>query len=147
MTGPQWFVLPTENAFDESLLMLNYATVGSNQLPQAVAFYDALLMPMGWVKVFDHPSGGRIYALSGQCMFGVVGPYDGQAATVGNGSMFGFAMGSPEAVAAFHAKVLALGGSDEGAPGPRLGGAVHFAYARDLDGNKLCAYFSEPRLM
>jgi catechol 2,3-dioxygenase-like lactoylglutathione lyase family enzyme len=125
--------------------MLNYATVGSNQLPQAVAFYDSLLMPMGWVKVFDHPSGGRIYGLSSGAMFGVVGPHDGQPATVGNGSMFGFTADSAEAVAAFHAKVLSLGGTDAGAPGPRLGGAVHMAYARDLDGNKLCVYQSPPR--
>ncbi len=39
-----------------------------------------------------------------------------------------------------HAKALALGGADEGAPGPRGGGAAYFAYFRDLDGNKLCAY-------
>jgi catechol 2,3-dioxygenase-like lactoylglutathione lyase family enzyme len=122
--------------------MLNYATIGSNNLPAAVAFYDALLMPMGWVKIFDHPSGGRIYALPGKSMFGVLGPLDGNPATAGNGSMLGFAVESAEAVASFHAKVLELGGADEGAPGPRMGGSVHFGYARDLDGNKICAYFS-----
>ncbi len=120
--------------------MLNYATVGTNNPQQAVAFYDALLMPLGWVKTFDHPSGGRIYALPGKSMFAVLGPADGNPATVGNGSMLGFAMESPEAVAAFHAKVLELGGTDEGAPGPRMGAAVHFGYARDLDGNKIAAY-------
>lgn len=121
--------------------MLNYATVGTNLPSQAVAFYDALLMPLGWVKTFDHPSGGRIYALPGKSMFAVLGPLDGAPATAGNGSMLGFAMESPEAVAAFHAKVLELGGADEGAPGPRMGGAVHFGYARDLDGNKIAAYY------
>ena len=35
-----------------------------------------------------------------------------------------------------HAKALALGGSDEGAPGVRRGG-FYAAYFRDLDGNKL----------
>lgn len=121
--------------------MLNYATIGSNNLPAAVAFYDALLMPLGWVKMFDHPSGGRIYSLPGKSMFAVLGPLDGNPATAGNGTMLGFAVESPEAVVAFHGKVLELGGTCEGAPGPRMGDAVHFGYMRDLDGNKLAAYF------
>ena len=37
------------------------------------------------------------------------------------------------------AKALELGGSDEGAPGPR-GDGFYAAYFRDLDGNKLCAF-------
>jgi hypothetical protein len=38
-----------------------------------------------------------------------------------------------------HAKVLELGGTDEGAPGFREAGGEGFyaAYFRDLDGNKL----------
>lgn len=37
------------------------------------------------------------------------------------------------------AKAVALGGSDEGAPGPR-GSNFFGAYFRDLDGNKLAAF-------
>jgi predicted lactoylglutathione lyase len=43
----------------------------------------------------------------------------------------------------FHAKALALGGTDEGAPGlrgPEGPQAFYGAYFRDLDGNKLCAF-------
>lgn len=40
---------------------------------------------------------------------------------------------------ALHAKALALGGKDEGAPGPRAG-TFYGAYVRDLDGNKLCFF-------
>jgi predicted lactoylglutathione lyase len=43
-------------------------------------------------------------------------------------------------VHALHAKALALGGADEGAPGPR-GEGFYAAYFRDLDGNKLNAFF------
>jgi predicted lactoylglutathione lyase len=39
-----------------------------------------------------------------------------------------------------HAKALELGGTDEGAPGPR-GDGFYAAYFRDLDGNKFAAVF------
>ncbi|WP_332810875.1 VOC family protein, partial [Sphingomonas sp.] len=99
--------------------MVSYATVGSNNLPKAVAFYDELLGVIGMSKLFDHQSGGRLYGGDKQGMFGVLGPYDGNAATVGNGTMVGFAMKDLDQMAAFHAKAIALGGTDEGAPGPR----------------------------
>ena len=40
---------------------LVYATVGSNQLDVAKAFYDALLGSAGIKPVYGHPSGGRVY--------------------------------------------------------------------------------------
>jgi predicted lactoylglutathione lyase len=66
-------------------------------------------------------------------------PFDGKSATVGNGVMVALAMDSPEKVDAIHAKALALGGTDEGAPGPRSE-QFYAGYFRDLDGNKLNAF-------
>jgi len=120
-------------------MQLNYSTVGSNDLEKAKAFYDSLFGAIGVGKVFDHPSGGRIYGQHGGAMFAVLGPYNGKPATYGNGAMCGFGLDSREQVDAFYAKALALGGTDEGAPGER-GPGFYFAYFRDLDGNKLCAY-------
>jgi len=121
------------------LARLSYMTVGSRDLDRAMAFYDELLGSIGMAKVFDHPRGGRLYAAKGVGMFGVLKPYDGEEACVGNGSMCGFSFETTEEVDAFHAKALELGGTDEGQPGPRLPN-TYFAYFRDLDGNKLCAY-------
>lgn len=118
---------------------VSYATVGSNRLDEAKDFYDALLGTIGLTGVFDHPSGGRIYGSNGALNFGVLGPFDGKPATVGNGTMVAFKLDSPEEVAAFHAKALELGGTSEGEPGDRAPGFC-FAYFRDLDGNKLCGY-------
>ena len=118
---------------------MGYGTVGSNNLKQAMAFYDALLGSAGLGKVFDHPSGGRIYGKDGNLTFGVLGPYDKKPATVGNGSMLALRFPSPKAVDEFHAKALSLGGTCEGPPGERAP-KMYFAYFRDLDGNKLCAY-------
>jgi catechol 2,3-dioxygenase-like lactoylglutathione lyase family enzyme len=123
----------------EAMATLGYFTVGSNHLPEAKAFYDALLASAGITPMREHPSGGRIYGQDGSHCFVVLGPFDGRPATVGNGSMFGFRFDSNGEVDAFHAKALTLGGTDEGAPGYR---APHFymSYFRDLDGNKICAY-------
>ncbi len=118
---------------------VGYITVGSNQLDQAKAFYDALLGSIGMRGVLEHGSGGRIYSGKDTGVFGVLGPYDGQPATVGNGGMAGFGFDTPEEVAAFHAKAMELGAVNEGDPGQR-GPGVYFAYFRDLDGNKLCGY-------
>ena len=120
--------------------MPGYSTVGSNKLDAAMGFYDELLGSIGMTKMFDHPSGGRLYS-GKDGIFGVLGPYDGKPATIGNGSMTGFPLDTREAVDDFHAKALALGGTDEGAPGLR-GPSAYFAYCRDLDGNKLCAFNS-----
>ena len=66
-------------------------------------------------------------------------PYDKNAATVGNGVMIAIALDAPQKVDAFHAKALELGGTDEGAPGLRVG-PFYAGYFRDLDGNKLNAF-------
>lgn len=118
---------------------LGYGTVGTNRPTEAKAFYDALLGTIGLSSVFEHPSGGRIYGKDNSLVFGVLAPYDGKPATAGNGSMLGFACRTRAEVDAFHAKALQLGAKDEGAPGER-GPTFYFAYFRDLDGNKLCAY-------
>ena len=53
---------------------------------------------------------------------------------------------SRRAVEGFHAAALANGGTDEGKPGPRpAGGSNYVAYARDPDGNKICAYCAKAK--
>lgn len=120
------------------MVSLSYCTVGSNSLEEAKAFYDALLGSVGMNPRFEHPSGGRLYD-NDTSLFGVVGPHDGEPATVGNGAMVGFSFDTREEVDAFHAKGLELGGTNEGDPGERAPDA-YFSYFRDLDGNKLCGY-------
>jgi len=122
--------------------MITYGSVGSNDLTKAREFYDALLGAIGMAPFIEHPSGGRLYADKQGRMFGVLGPYDGKEATVGNGSMHGFQLPTRKQVDEFHALALKLGGTDEGAPGLRgpEDMQLYFTYVRDLDGNKLCAY-------
>ena len=124
--------------------MLSYALVGSNKLDAAKNFYDQVLAVMGVPKLSEHPSGGRLYGKMGETMFGVVGPFNKEPATVGNGTMIAWACKSRDEVDAVYKKAIELGGTCEGAPGLR-GPAeynMYFAYFRDLDGNKLAVYFS-----
>jgi catechol 2,3-dioxygenase-like lactoylglutathione lyase family enzyme len=74
--------------------------------------------------------------------FGITTPINGETATFGNGSTFGFAAKSPAEVDAFHAAGIANGGvTCEDPPGPRTNPAFSYyiAYLRDPSGNKICA--------
>lgn len=119
--------------------MIGYTCVGTNDLDQAVHFYGELLALLGAKPFFKTDRGVGWGVTPGQPMFSVMQPFDGQPSTPGNGTMVALAAADPAQVQALHAKALALGGKDEGAPGPR-GKGFYGAYFRDLDGNKLAAY-------
>lgn len=119
--------------------MIGYITLGTNNLEKAAAFYDALLGELSAKRVWQTDRLMTWGFGKDKPMLGIIKPYDGQSASPGNGTMVALAVGSQENVAKLHAKALALGGKDEGAPGPRTK-AFFGAYARDLDGNKLCFF-------
>ncbi|MEO1475867.1 MAG: VOC family protein [Pseudomonadota bacterium] len=68
---------------------------------------------------------------------GITKPFDGNAATVGNGVMVALQADGPETVKKIYDVALANGGTDEGPPGPRGDSGFYAGYFRDLDGNKL----------
>jgi catechol 2,3-dioxygenase-like lactoylglutathione lyase family enzyme len=121
--------------------MINYITLGTNNLDRAIKFYDELLALVGGKRALTTDRSAGWVGPKGAPMLMVMKPFDGKPATVGNGSMVALSADSPEQVAQLHAKALALGGTDEGAPGPRGEGAFHCGYFRDLDGNKFNAFF------
>lgn len=119
--------------------MIGYTTLGTNDLPRAAAFYDELFAVVGIRRMMEFDRGYAWGTGMDKPGFGVMRPFDGQPATVGNGVMVALVVDSQDKVKALHAKALALGGRDEGAPGPR-GDGFYAAYFRDLDGNKLNAF-------
>ena len=120
--------------------MLGYVTLGTNDMARAARFYDALLAEFGAKRAMEMDSFIAWSSGPGSAMVSVIKPYDGKPATVGNGVMVALQAGSKAQVDAVHRKALSLGGEDEGAPGPR-GDGFYAAYFRDLDGNKLNAFF------
>lgn len=118
--------------------MIGYATVGTNDLPRAAAYYDQLFATINARRVFTSDQ-GVVWALSRiSAGFGVFLPFDGQPATVGNGSMVALAMLTREQVDAFFAKAIELGGVDEGQR--THNDRFYVNYFRDPEGNKIGVY-------
>lgn len=121
------------------MAIFTHVVVGTNDVERARAFYDSVLGTLGLKRVmnFDAASLWGVDAPE----FMVTKPGNGQPATHANGGTISFAAPSRAAVHAFHAAALALGGKDEGAPGPRpFTPTAYAAYVRDPDGNKICTY-------
>jgi catechol 2,3-dioxygenase-like lactoylglutathione lyase family enzyme len=130
--------------------MFAYVCLGSNDLERSARFYDATLGVLGYARCDTSAEpesswmgwiGWGLYEQAGaiQDALWVCKPFDGGAASVGNGSMVALRARNWAEVEAFHAAALAHGGTSEGIPGLRLNYNPDFyaAYVRDPDGNKL----------
>jgi catechol 2,3-dioxygenase-like lactoylglutathione lyase family enzyme len=115
--------------------MIGYVCIGTNDLPRASAWFDALLADLGARRVMEGERYVAWRASPQMPALAVFIPFDGQPATIGNGAMVALAVREPAQVHALHARALGLGAQDEGAPGPRPNG-FYAAYFRDLHGNK-----------
>ena len=120
--------------------MIGYVTLGTNDIDRAGRFYDALFTVIGAKRAMQFDGFIAWATAPGTPMVAVIKPYDKKAATVGNGVMVALAASSKAQVDAIYNKAIELGGKDEGKPGPR-GDGFYAGYFRDLDGNKLNAYF------
>ena len=120
--------------------MIGYVTLGTNDIKRSAAFYDKLLGEIGAKRIMDFETFIVWGSSPTQAGLSVTKPFDGNPATVGNGVMVAFLVDSAAKVDALYKKAMALGGRDEGAPGQR-GEGFYAAYFRDLDGNKLNAFF------
>ena len=117
--------------------MLSHLSFGVANLAKAGAFYDAILRPLGYVRVWDGehgigygPSGGndKLALFAGK-----------QVSPPGVGFHLALVAPSRAAVDAFHAAALRMNGRDDGAPGPRpdYSPTYYAAFIFDLDGYKL----------
>lgn len=122
--------------------MIGYVTLGTNDLPRAIAFYDKLCAELGAGRMMELES-AVVWAADGVWPgLTLTRPFDNQPATVGNGVMVGFKATDEAQVRRIYEIAMANGATDEGAPGPRVEG-FYAAYFRDPDGNKLNAFFME----
>lgn len=121
--------------------MLHHLSFGVRDLRRAAEFYDAVLQPLGYVRVwtdfegdddtqavgYGEPGGGDKLALK-QCPNGAIAP--------GPGFHLAFSAPSREAVNRFHEAAMRSGGKDNGVPGLRLdyGPDYYAAYVVDPEG-------------
>lgn len=117
--------------------MLGYVTLGTNDLERAAKFYDAVAKEMGVGRMMEFEQFIAWGEMGGAPGIAATKPFDGEKATVGNGTMAALQVDSTDKVQAVYEAALANGGSDEGAPGPRGDDGFYAAYFRDPDGNKL----------
>lgn len=120
--------------------MIGYTTLGVKDLEASKAFYAELFADQGGKVAID---AGRIAFIGcnrGEPMLALCTPYDGEAASAGNGTMVAFSSASKEAVDASYAKAITLGATCDGAPGQRIEDRFYGAYVRDADNNKLCFF-------
>lgn len=116
--------------------MIGYVTLGTNDLERAARFYDALLAVVGGKRYMEFERGIAWSVTPNTPALGLMKPYDGKAATVGNGVMVALVVDSREKVDSLYKKAIELGAKDEGPAGPR-GEGFYAGYFRDPDGNKL----------
>ena len=121
--------------------MFSFITIGTNNLKKSENFYSKVLKPLNIKRVLKHE---RYYGYarinnSKKIELYLIKPFNKKKATAGNGIMITFKANSKREVDDFYRIGINLGAKDEGAPGPRHG-QDYYAYIRDLDGNKICAF-------
>jgi catechol 2,3-dioxygenase-like lactoylglutathione lyase family enzyme len=118
--------------------MLGHMSFGVDDLTRSAEFYDRILAPLGYVRVwskghavgFGEKGGGDRLALFAKA---------GNVVAPGPGFHLAFTAPNRDAVDAFHAAALRAGGIDCGEPGlrPHYGSTYYAAFVVDLDGHKL----------
>ena len=117
--------------------MIGYTTIGVKDMEAAKKFYTELFDAEVLVDV------GRLAMIGkdiSQPKIAVCEPFNGNAPSVGNGSMVAFPGGSREGADALYNKAISLGATCDGKPGSRIPDMFYGGYVRDADGNKLCFF-------
>lgn len=128
--------------------ILSHVSLGTNDLDKAANFYDKTLASLD-IRRLETIGGiamayGKLYP-----EFWIALPHNDEKATIGNGVHVGFIASSKEQVHAFYDAALAVGGTDDGAPGPRpiYGESYYGCFIIDPDGHKIEATFWDMSLM
>jgi catechol 2,3-dioxygenase-like lactoylglutathione lyase family enzyme len=124
--------------------MIDHLSLGVSDLGRAGAFYDAVLAPLGYVRLFTDRGIGYGVAGAKDEAFAILAEAE-RAKAPGAGCHLAFAAPSRGAVDAFHAAALGMGAADEGAPGlrPHYGAGYYAAFVKDPDGYRLEAVCHE----
>jgi catechol 2,3-dioxygenase-like lactoylglutathione lyase family enzyme len=126
--------------------MLHHISFAVSDLPRSLAFYDAVLGALGYVRVWSEPRAAGYGLPGGEDVFAL--KLRGKPwSAPGPGFHLAFAAPGRQAVVDFHAFAVQHGGLDNGPPGLRPGyGANYFAaFVIDPDGYRIEAVYSGPQ--
>jgi catechol 2,3-dioxygenase-like lactoylglutathione lyase family enzyme len=117
--------------------MIDHVSVPGRDLAAAASSYAHVLAPLGYAKLVERPGtvgfGKRYPELWLNARPGL------RDSPADSGAHVALRAASEEAVRAFHAAALEMGGQSDGEPGPRPAAMTSYygAFIRDLDGNKI----------
>jgi catechol 2,3-dioxygenase-like lactoylglutathione lyase family enzyme len=123
--------------------MIGFIMVGTNNLETSSRFYDIILSTIGLSKtlVTERYIGYADKNTKDKIEFYITKPVNKESASYGNGTQISFLVDSRVLVDEFYNIALENGAKSEGGPGARdPNNTSYYAYFRDLDGNKICAY-------
>src|SRR3974390_814042 len=117
--------------------MIDHVSVAVKDIAKSALFYERVLAPLGLAKIVDRGVSvgfGKVYP---ELWLNLRG--DLAAIAEPPGVHIALRTRDEEAVRAFHAAALAMGGRDGGPPGPRQAARTTYfgAFIFDLDGNKI----------
>ncbi len=117
--------------------MIDHVSIQVQDLKAAIAFYRQVLEPLGYQLFFDTEETAAFGTKYPQ--FWLNHRPKLPRAHAQTGAHVCLRAPSDEAVSNFHASALELGGTDDGAPGPRQALLTTYfgAFIRDLDGNRI----------
>jgi len=125
--------------------MLHHLSFAVTDLARSAAFYDAVLSPLGYVRIWEDstavgygsPGGGDKFAIKFR---------PGTGTVPGDGFHVAFAAPSREAVDRFYGAALRTGGRDNGPAGlcAEYGEHYYAAFVIDPDGYRIEAVINKP---
>ena len=120
--------------------MIDHISLGISDFSRSLPFYRQVLAPLGAVVLMEADGLAAGFGpKGGEPSFWIGGPFDGQSASVGNGTHVCFSAPTRQAVHEFYDAALAAGGRDDGKPGLRPDYSPHYyaAFILDPDGHKI----------
>jgi catechol 2,3-dioxygenase-like lactoylglutathione lyase family enzyme len=117
--------------------MIHHVSLGTNDVLRARRFYEPLLDLLGLRLL--RAGEDAVHFGTGDILFSVVAPTDGQPACGGNGTHVAFMARDRAMVAQFHELAIQHGGRSDGDAGIRAqyGRNYFAAFVFDPDGNKI----------
>jgi catechol 2,3-dioxygenase-like lactoylglutathione lyase family enzyme len=128
--------------------MLDHVSLGVSDIDRSRRFYDAVLQPLGLVRIVDFGRGSDYGAAPGSVGVELTITRETGILAPAPGAHLCVRAPSHAAVRDFHAAALAAGGRDDGAPGlrPRYHADYYAAFVLDPDGHRIEAVCHAPEM-
>lgn len=120
--------------------MLDHITISVSNFQRSRAFYDAVLAPLGIVRLYADGEKAAGYGHDGRAFFWIAEQDRAPSQT-----HIAFKAAQTVDIHAFHAAALEFGGSENGPPGPRpqYHNRYYAAFVLDPDGNNIEAVMQQ----